>query len=60
MRAANVAFRARKTVIVVMTAANLVCGMWFSQVSGALLIVMNAIGLMGPRTKGLELEKISR
>jgi putative MFS transporter len=125
----------RKTVIVVMAAANIVCGLWFSQVSeavllvslgvgltlannvmsysfhayqselfptsiraravgfvyswsrfsaiftafliaavlkefgttgvfvfiaGAMLIVMLAIGLMGPRTKGLELEKISR
>jgi putative MFS transporter len=125
----------RKTVIVVMAAANIVCGLWFSQVSeavllvslgvgltlannvmsysfhayqselfptsiraravgfvyswsrfsaiftafliaavlkefgttgvfvfiaGAMLIVMLAIGLMGPRTRGLELEKISR
>jgi putative MFS transporter len=124
----------RKTVIVVMAAANIVCGLWFSQVSeavllvslgvgltlannvmsysfhayqselfptsiraravgfvyswsrfsaiftafliaavlkefgttgvfvfiaGAMLVVMLAIGLMGPRTKGLELEKIS-
>jgi hypothetical protein len=29
-------------------------------IAGAMLIVMLAIGLMGPRTKGLELEKISK
>jgi putative MFS transporter len=32
----------------------------FVFIAGAMLIVMLAIGLMGPRTKGLELEKISR
>jgi putative MFS transporter len=32
----------------------------FVLIAGAMLIVMLAIGLMGPRTKGLELEKISR
>jgi putative MFS transporter len=31
----------------------------FVFIAGAMLIVMLAIGLMGPRTKGLELEKIS-
>ena len=30
----------------------------FVFIAGAMLIVMLAIGLMGPRTKGLELEKI--
>jgi putative MFS transporter len=29
----------RKTVIVVMAAANIVCGLWFSQASGAVLLV---------------------
>jgi putative MFS transporter len=32
----------------------------FVFIAGAMLIVMLAIGLMGPRTKGLELEKISK
>jgi putative MFS transporter len=32
----------------------------FVFIAGAMLIVMAAIGFMGPRTKGLELEKISR
>ena len=32
----------------------------FMFIAGAMVIVMLAIGLMGPRTKGLELEKISR
>jgi putative MFS transporter len=32
----------------------------FVLIAGAMLIVMLAIGLMGPRTKGLELEKTSR
>ncbi|MDH6152320.1 MULTISPECIES: MFS transporter [Paraburkholderia] len=32
----------------------------FVFIAGAMLIVMLAIGLMGPKTKGLELEKISR
>ncbi|SDH26328.1 MFS transporter, putative metabolite:H+ symporter [Paraburkholderia steynii] len=31
----------------------------FAFIAGAMLIVMLAIGLMGPRTKGIELEKIS-
>jgi MFS transporter, putative metabolite:H+ symporter len=30
----------------------------FVFIAGAMFIVMLAIGLMGPRTKGLELEKI--
>lgn len=32
----------------------------FVFIAGAMLIVMLAIGLMGPRTKGIELEKISQ
>jgi len=28
-------------------------------IAGAMLIVMLVIGVMGPRTKGIELEKIS-
>ncbi|SFU20569.1 MFS transporter [Paraburkholderia aspalathi] len=32
----------------------------FAFIAGAMLIVMLAIGLMGPRTKGIELEKISQ
>nr|WKF61778.1 Inner membrane metabolite transport protein YdjE [Paraburkholderia busanensis] len=32
----------------------------FVFIAGAMLIVMLSIGLMGPRTKGIELEKISR
>ncbi|MGF6964820.1 hypothetical protein OKW43_001825 [Paraburkholderia sp. WC7.3g] len=31
----------------------------FVFIAGAMLIVMLSIGLMGPKTKGLELEKIS-
>jgi putative MFS transporter len=32
----------------------------FVFIACAMLIVMLAIGLMGPRTKGIELEKISK
>jgi putative MFS transporter len=32
----------------------------FVFIAGAMLVVMLAIGLMGPRTKGIELEKISK
>ena len=35
----------RKTVIVVMAAANIVCGLWFSQVSQAVLLVSLGVGL---------------